>query len=267
MPWLSTDEISLRYSLEGDGTDTLLLLHEMGGSLESWDEVVPLLLPRCRVVSYDQRGAGLSEKPRRPLTMAASGRDAVALLDMLGIRDPVVVVGTAVGGALALHLAALHPGRVRGAIATSPATGVPDAARAALLEKADRLEQEGMRAAVDAGLDLGYPPALRADAARFASTRAQRLAADPFGQATTMRMLADLDMDADLTRIACPVLILAGAHDLGRPPERVAQVAAVIPGAAYRVVESGHFMAIQTPGLIASEIHRFLDALPARASG
>jgi 3-oxoadipate enol-lactonase len=47
----------------------------------------------------------------------------------------------------------------------------------------------------------------------------------------------------------------------------VAQVAAAIPGAACRVVESGHFMAVQTPGLVASEIHRFLDALLPRASG
>ena len=261
MPWLSTPDVALRYAVDGDGDRTLLLLHEMGGSLESWDDLLPFLLPRCRVVRYDQRGAGLSEKPRTPLTMADAGRDAVTLLDALGIQGPVVAVGTAVGGALALHLAATHPRRVRGVVATSPAIGVPEAARAALLERADRLEREGTRATVDAGLDLGYPPALRADAGRFARTRAQRMAADPFGQAATMRMLAALDMTAELPRIACPVLVLAGAHDLGRPPERVAPVAAAVPGAAYRVVESGHFMAIQTPELVASEIHRFLDGL------
>lgn len=267
MPWLTASEVSLRYDVTGDGPDTLLLLHEMGGCLESWDGLLPLLVPRCRILRYDQRGAGLSEKPRGPLRMADAGQDAVAVLDALGIHTPVVAIGTAVGGAVALHLAAAHPTRVRGVIATSPATGVPEAARRPLLEKADQLEREGTRIAVDAGLDLGYPPPLRADAARFAHTRAQRLAADPFGWAATMRMLAGLDITADLASISCPALILAGSHDLGRPPERVAAVAAAIPGAEYRVLESGHFMAIQTPELLAAEIHRFLDGLSGSSGG
>ncbi|WP_431285801.1 alpha/beta fold hydrolase [Humitalea sp. 24SJ18S-53] len=262
MPWLTTPDVALRYAIDGDGPETLLLLHEMGGCLESWDGILPLLLPRFRVLRYDQRCAGLSEKPRRPMTMADAGRDAVALLDALGVDGPVVPIGTAVGGAVALHIAATYPARVRAVIATSPATGVPDQARQPLRDRADALEREGTRATVDAGLDLGYPPALRGDAARFAETRAQRLAADPVGQAATMRMLAGLDMVAALASIACPALILAGIHDLGRPPERVAAVAAVIPGAEFRVLESGHFMAIQTPELLAAEIHRFLGPPP-----
>lgn len=262
MPWLETPDVALRYALSGEGPATLLLLHEMGGSLESWDGLLPLLPPGLRVLRYDQRGAGLSEKPRGRLTMPQAGNDAVALLDALGIGVPVVAVGTAVGGAVALHLAAAHPGRVRGVVATSPATGIPAAAKRATFDRAETMEREGTRAVVESGLDLGWPPALRDDPALFAACRAQRLGADPFGQAATTRMLAELDMAADLASIACPTLILAGAHDLGRPPERVAAVAAAIPGAEYRVLESGHFMAIQTPALLAAELDRFLAALP-----
>jgi 3-oxoadipate enol-lactonase len=194
--------------------------------------------------------------------MQDAGRDAVALLDALAVREPVVPVGTAVGGALALHLAATYPDRVRAVIATSPATGVPDAARQALLDRADELATRGTRNLVENGLDLGYPPSLRGDTARFAWTRAQRLAADAVGQAATMRMLAQLDMRSELVRIRCPVLVLAGSQDLGRAPERVAPVAAAIPNAAFRVVESGHFMAIQTPELLAAQITGFLEKHP-----
>lgn len=261
MPWLNTRDAALRYELAGEGPETLLLLHEMGGTLESWDGLLPLLLPRFRVLRYDQRGAGLSEKPRAALTMADAGRDAVALLDALGITTPVVAIGTAVGGAVALHLASAWPARVRGVIATSPATGVPEAARATLLDRAGQMEREGARSLVDAGLDLGYPAPLRGDAARFETCRAQRMAADPFGQAATMRMLAGLDMDAELAAIACPALILAGQHDLGRPPERVRAVADAIPGAMFRVLASGHFMAIQTPELLVTEIIGFLERM------
>ncbi len=262
MPWLDTGAAALRYDWRPAGPRTLLLLHEMGGSLESWDALIACLPGDLSVLRYDQRGAGMSERPPGPLRMADQGGDAIALMDALGIAR-VVAVGTAVGGALALHLASAHPDRVRGVVATSPATGVPDATRATLLANADRMEREGTRPAVDAGLDRGWPPALRTDPARFASTRAQRLAATAEGWAATMRMLAGLEMEAELARIRCPALILAGEHDLTRPPAMVAPVAAAIPGAALRTLPSGHFMALQTPDLVAAEIVGFLGGLDA----
>ncbi|WP_203070010.1 alpha/beta fold hydrolase [Falsiroseomonas ponticola] len=261
MRWIDLDGAALRYHDTGGDGPVLLLLHEMGGSLESWDFMLPLLAPRCRVLRYDQRGAGLSEKPRTPLTMPAQGNDAVALLDALGITQPVVTVGMAVGGALALHIAAAHPGRVRGVVVSSPATGVNEAARVALLARAQEMETKGARAVVDTGLQTSYPPAMRGDAERFAHCRASRLGVDPAGQAATARMLADLDMTADLASIACPVLVLAAKHDLTRPPERVRPVAEAIAGAELREVESGHFMAIQTPELMADAVLGFLDRL------
>jgi 3-oxoadipate enol-lactonase len=151
---------------------------------------------------------------------------------------------------------------VRAVVATSPATGVAAEARAVLLANADRMEREGTRGAVDAGLDRGWPPVLRTDPERFDATRAQRLAASAEGWAATMRMLAGLDMDAELARIACPALILAGEHDLTRPPATVAPVAAAIPGATFRTLPSGHFMALQSPDLLARHITEWLAPLP-----
>lgn len=261
MPWLDTGAAALRYRIDGAGADTLLLLHEMGGCLESWDALVACLPARFRAIRHDQRGAGLTERPPGPLTLDEAGRDAIALLDALGI-DRVVPVGTAVGGALALHLAARFPDRVRAVVATSPATGVAPEARPALLANADRMEREGTRAAVDPGLDRGWPPVLRTDPAAFAAARAQRLAASAEGWAATMRMLAGLDMAQDLQRIGCPALILAGEHDLTRPPAQVEPVAAAIPGATFRRLPSGHFMALQTPRLLADEIAAWLAQLP-----
>lgn len=260
MPWIDTGDVSLRYEDVGAGATTLLLIHEMGGSLESWDYLVPFLCNDLRVVRYDCRGAGLSEKTRGPFTMSRFGADAVALLDALAVDGPVVPVGCAVGGAVALHLAAAYPRRVDRVIATSPATSVSPERRPAVLERADLLERDGVRAIVDGGLDRGYPPPLRADAARFARTRAQRIAADPFGFAATMRMLAHLDMRDDLARIGCPTLLIAGSHDGDRPPTGVAVLAETIAGARVKVLETGHFMAIQTPEPVAAEIRAFIGS-------
>src|SRR5437773_12566776 len=64
MHFIEANGVGLRYELTGNGNRTLVLIHEMGGSLESWDEVAPRLAAGRRVLPYDTRGAGLSEKVR-----------------------------------------------------------------------------------------------------------------------------------------------------------------------------------------------------------
>ena len=262
MDWVDTGRVALRAELTGSGDTTLLLMHEMGGCLESWDYLLPLLPRDFRILRYDMRGAGVSELPPEPITMPAMAEDAMGLLDALQINGPVIPIGCAVGGAVALFFASTYPGRTRAVIATSPAVSVPVERRAALLARADAAEAEGFRATVDGGLDRGYPAILRADAERFTRTRAQRLAANRNGFAATMRMLAGLDMDAALRRIACPALIVAGLHDGDRPPDNVAATAGMIPTASRATLPSGHFMAIQTPTLVAETFSTFLAGLP-----
>ena len=118
----SSERVSLRY--EGSGKP-LVLIHEMGGTMESWDLVMPPLSAKRRVVRYDTRGAGLSERSARPVTIDTMTDDLIALLDGLGITEEVALAGTAVGGAIALHTAFRFPQRVAAVIASSPAVSHP----------------------------------------------------------------------------------------------------------------------------------------------
>jgi len=56
--WIEVNGAALRYELAGSGDRTLVLVHEMGGTLDSWDQVLPAFLPGRRVLRYDTRGAG-----------------------------------------------------------------------------------------------------------------------------------------------------------------------------------------------------------------
>src|SRR4249920_3796976 len=102
MNFIEANGISLRYAVEGAG-NPIVLIHEMGGTMESWSLVAQILAARRRVVRYDTRGAGFSEKIRGPLTIDTMTDDLIALLDALGITGKVALAGTAVGGAIALH--------------------------------------------------------------------------------------------------------------------------------------------------------------------
>ena len=112
MPYLITDDqrqIYFEHHL-GQGAQRrlpVLLLHGWGMSTRVWDTTVPALLAAGHsVVAFDQRGCGQSDKDFRENTIAASARDAVALLKHLGIGK-VVVNGWSLGGAVAVDAAGL----------------------------------------------------------------------------------------------------------------------------------------------------------------
>src|SRR6476469_1989338 len=146
MNFVEINGTALRYQMSGSGASTLVLIHEMGGTLESWDLVIPRFGEKRTVLRYDTRGAGLSQKVRGALTIDTMADDLVSLMDALGIAGKVALAGVAVGGAIALHTAVRHPQRVAAVIASSPAISVARDRHAALLTRVEKMEREGLNA-------------------------------------------------------------------------------------------------------------------------
>ena len=259
MRWIESNGASLRVAEEGVGA-TLVLLHELGGSLESFDAFVDHLVGRWRVVRYDQRGAGLSEKPPGPASLVDHARDLAGLLDALDLAQPCHLVGVAAGAAVAALLALDHPGRVAGLALCAPALGVAPERRAYLTERAALAERAGLRAVAEASLANSYPAALRGDGETFARYRARFLANDPAAYARANEALAEASVEARLGDLAVPCLVLAGRHDLLRPPDAVRAAAERIPGARLAVIESGHLMPVQAPAAMAAAVEEFLSS-------
>ena len=260
MDFIEVNGAALRYEMSGRGASTLVLIHEMGGTLESWDLVRDLFAAKRTVLRYDTRGAGLSQKVRGALTIDTMTDDLVSLLDALGLDGRVALAGIAVGGAIAMHMAVRHPQRVAAVAASSPAIGVAPDRRLDLLARVEKMERQGLHAVFDT-LDNGYPAELRGDEQRFAAFRARWLGSDPASFGAIYRMLIHMDLQPELPHIACPVLVTAGALDRVRPPHLVEPVARAIPGARYTVLETGHYASVQTPELYAGTINEFLDAV------
>src|SRR6266567_19969 len=149
MDFVEANGVGLRCELSGGGRRTLVLVHEMGGSLESWDDVAPRFAASRRVLRYDARGAGLSQKARGELGLDTMADDIAALLDNIGIGGRVALAGVAVGGAIALHFAARYPERTSAVAVGSPATGVSPERRAPALERVAKIEAVGLGFAVD----------------------------------------------------------------------------------------------------------------------
>ena len=167
MPWIEANGASLRYELSGSGKETLVLVHEAGGCLESFEDALPGLEKEFRVLRYDQRGFGFSEKVRE-LTFETVVSDLAGLLDALKITAPVHVVGCAMGSDFSVGFAARHPGRVAKLAIASPMIGSNAGRSGPSVERAALVEREGIRAAMKASHDRSYPEHFRAlDPERF----------------------------------------------------------------------------------------------------
>jgi pimeloyl-ACP methyl ester carboxylesterase len=97
------------YRDDGDGDETILLIHGMAGSSRTWRDVTPALAQRYRVVAPDLLGHGESAKPMGDYSLGAhaSGlRDLMARLEI----ERATIVGQSLGGGIALQLAYQHPG-------------------------------------------------------------------------------------------------------------------------------------------------------------
>jgi 3-oxoadipate enol-lactonase len=238
----------------------LVLIHEMGGTLDSWDQGLSGLNNGRQVLRYDTRGAGLSEKINGSVTWNDMTDDLKALLDALNITGKVALAGIAVGAAIAVHFAVRHPDRAAALVLHGPATGVSADRRKQTLERAAAVEAGGMRGVVETSLANSYPPVVRHNADVFRQFRARWLANDPQSFAAINRMLASEDITGELAKIACPTLVTAGRHDGLRSPEVIEPMAKQIPGAEFLELNTGHFASIQTPGTMSQAIHYFLHA-------
>ncbi len=257
MPFIDANGVSLHYELAGTRGPAVVLMHELGGTLNSWDAVAPRLATRFRVLRYDQRGAGLSEKVRQEFTNDALVADFEALVAALRLDPPYHFVTVAAAATQALRYLETHPDRVGSLVLCNPAPGVDPSRAAALDERAAFAMREGMRASLPTTLDISYPPTL-GERSAYEAYRGRYLGNDPVGFGYGFRALARTNMLHMLPQIRCPALVVAGRHDTVRPHAGTAELAKKIPGARFELIEAGHFMPSQGPNPLLALLESFL---------
>src|SRR3984885_12492279 len=110
MPIAELDGLNINFRLEGSGPATVVLVHGLADDLETWSGQVPARLEAgYRVLSFDNRGIGLSAKPVGPYTTAMFAADTKALVDHLEITD-FHLLGVSMGGMIAQEYALAYPG-------------------------------------------------------------------------------------------------------------------------------------------------------------
>ena len=231
----------------------LVLSNSLGTDMGMWDDQLPSLVDRFRVLRYDQRGHGRSPAPPGPYTIAELAGDALDLLDRLGL-ERVSLCGVSLGGMTGMWLAVNAPERLdRLALCCTSAYLPP---RENWTERAATVRARGTEAVADAQLERWFTPALaerRPDAVE--RTRQALLATPPEGYAGCCEAIAAHDLRAHVASIRAPTLVLAAADDPATPPEHGRLIAEAVEGARLVVLERGrHLAAVEHPGEFARAV-------------
>lgn len=210
MPLVTLADIDVYYESHGSGPPLLLI----GGMAQAVAEVQPLiagLAEQCRVIAFDNRGAGRTSAPRGRYSVDQMAGDTIALMDHLGI-ERAHLLGISMGGRIALSLALGHPERVDRLVLVSTSARV----------ESRRVLMKGLMLA-------GRLPGLRsADAQPLHAMLAQYNASIGYNC---------LDR---LARISQPTLVVHGRDDPIVPLAEAEKMHRAIAGARMVLLDGGH---------------------------
>jgi 3-oxoadipate enol-lactonase len=232
-----SDAVDVHYRVDGpDDGPPLLMINSLGADLAMWEPQVPALAGRRRMIRYDARGHGLSPVPPGRYGLADLGREALALLDLLGVASA-DVCGLSLGGMTAMWLAANAPERVKRLVlcCTSALFGPPER----WARRAETVLAHGTGAVADAVVSRWVTPGFAAaHPDETARLRAMIAATPAVGYAGACAAIEDMDLRADLGRIRARTLVISGADDPATPPEHGAAIAHGIPDARFEVLQN-----------------------------
>ena len=247
----------LNHRLDGpEDAPVLVLSNSLGTSLAMWDGMVPALAERFRVLRYDQRGHGATPAVPGPYAIEDLGRDALVLLDALGL-ERVSFAGCSLGGMTGLWLAIEAPERIDRIGLLNTSAHLPP--RDTWTERAATVRERGVEAVVDAALERWFSPAAPPEG--VAATRALLLATDPEGYAGCCEAIAEHDLRAEIGAIRAPALIVAATEDPSTPPDHAELLAAGIGGSRLVALDGlRHLACVERPGEVSRELLAHLTA-------
>ncbi|CAN5367520.1 pyrimidine utilization protein D [soil metagenome] len=245
--------------------ETVILSAGLGGSGAFWAPQMDALLERFRVVLYDHRGTGRSARtlPAGPYSVTDMADDIVKVMDALAL-ERAHVVGHAAGGNAGLALALNHPDRIGKLVVVNGWSRPDPHIRRCFDTRLALLNNTGVAAYVHAQPLFLYPADwLSANHARLEAEEVHHIDGfpDPDVMRARINALLAFDIDADLERIACPVLVSASADDMLVPLACSRRLAERLPHAMLDIAPwGGHGFTVTAAEAFNRAIVDFLES-------
>ena len=267
MPKIHVNGIDLYYETTGSG-DPLVLIAGLGYGLWLWHKMTPGLAEHFQVITFDNRGAGQTDKPDGPYNVEMMADDTAGLMDGLGIRAA-AVLGHSMGGFIAQQLALSRPDLVGKLILSATNFGGPrhlpvtPQAMAVILDRSgDPVDviKRGIAVACAPGFAEAHPGIVQ----ELIAYRLGNPVPPAQYQAQTAVGLGLLSEDAcfehKLEDVQAPTLILFGEHDQVVPPGNAELLADRLASARIETLpNTGHMFPVEDPEAAVAVIRDFLQ--------
>ncbi len=254
-------DVQIAYKVTGEG-HPLVFISGVGYGGWFWHKIVPPLAEHFQVITFDNRGAGESDKPSGPYTTAMMAADTAGLLDALGIRKA-FVLGHSLGGFIAQELTLARPDLVERLILASTTYGgpnvipiTPEALEVLTKRDGDPVElvRRGIQVACAPGFAERHPEVVE-ELIRYRLTNP----VPPAQYQAQVMAGATHNAESRISQIACPVLVLFGEHDRVVPPGNAQLLAAKLPSAQVKILPGvGHIFPIEDPQATVEALLEFL---------
>ncbi len=266
MPKIHANGIDLYYELTGEGPP-LVLIAGLGYGLWMWHKMLPGLAARCRVIAFDNRGAGQTDKPDGPYSAPMMADDTAGLMDALGIVDA-AVMGHSMGGFIAQQLALTRPDLVGRLILSATNFGgprhvpvTPEAMAVIMDRSGDPVDvvKRGISVACAPGFADAHPEVVE----ELVAYRMGNPVPPAQYQAQTAVGLGLMSEEAcfehRLHEVQAPTLILFGEHDQVVPPANADLMAEKLRDARIEILpNAGHMFPIEQPKAAVAAVLDFL---------
>ncbi len=256
-------DVQIAYEVTGDGPP-LVLISGVGYGGWFWHKIVPPLAEHFQVITFDNRGAGESDKPPGPYTTAMMAADTAGLLDALGVQKA-CVLGHSLGGFIAQELALARPDLVERLVLASTTYGgsnvipiTPEALEVLTKRDGDPVElvRRGIQIACAPGFADRHPEVVQ-ELIQYRLTNP----VPPAQYQAQVMAGATHNAESRVSQITCPVLVLFGEHDRVVPPGNAQLLAAQLPNARVKILPGvGHVFPIEDPQATVEALLEFLKA-------
>lgn len=261
------NNININYRVQGHGTP-LVLIMGLGGECGDWVLQTGVFKKYFRVVTFDNRGVGKTDKPNQPYSIKTMADDVIGLMDTLDIECS-NVLGVSLGGMIAQEIAINYPERVNKLILVCTTPGRDEkGGHSPELLKAMALKEDFSDEDIK-GVDIGKVMSalsalsygssmLKMVAVPFCRVRMKLFGIEglrgQFEAAMKHSTLSRLDM------IKAPTLVMAGEKDRIVPPRFAEAMARKIPDARLVIIKDGsHTLMAEKRNRFNSEVLGFLQ--------
>lgn len=254
----------LAYVEAGDGEQTVVLSHCWLLDHRHYAAQIEAMKSRFRVLAYDHRDHGQSDRADGPYTLDDLCADAVGFIEAMGAA-PCHFIGLSTGGFVGLRVALRRPELIRQLVLMDTSAGAEP--------WPNRLRNEGMYIVLRA---LGFRPLLGAALDGLFGPEYRRAPANRDAIDGWIRCLLELDrggvsrfgraisrrrsVEAQLPAIGARTLVVVGEDDRTTPPRYARRITAGIPDAELVVVpRAGHLVTVENPAVVNEALLEFLS--------